>query len=198
MSRLPLRLAAAVASVLAVAAGAAAPATAVTATSTPASGNAAISESNAFFQSAATAGIVAVPLPTATAAYNSTTGLSATFPVTGGKASIPGFYGTIQLGGGLLIVDAATGTAVTFHQLAFSVDNWQLTGVADGTTTAVALFDPAGNNVITKTGTTQNLAASDLQVDAQAAGYLDTQLKTTFFTAGQSVGSLSLAFTPAS
>ncbi|MFJ1758518.1 hypothetical protein [Kitasatospora sp. NPDC088134] len=194
MSRLPVRIAAAAAGLALVATVASASA----ASAAPASGSAVIHESNAFFQQAAQAGIVAVPLPTATAGYDSATGLSAGFPVTGGSGSLRDFYGNITLGGGLLFVDAKTGSAVSFHQLSFSIDNWAVTGVADGTGTTVTLFDPAGNNSVTNSGTTQNLTADSLVLDAAGAQYLDGRLHTTFFTAGQSVGSFAVTFTPAS
>ncbi|MFJ5229039.1 hypothetical protein ACIQBJ_03970 [Kitasatospora sp. NPDC088391] len=200
MSRLPVRIAAAAAGLALVATAASATAASATAASaaTPASGSAVIHESNAFFQQAAQAGIVAVPLPTATAGYDAATGLSASFPVTDGSGSLRDFYGNIKLGGGLLFVDVRTGSAASFHQLSFSIDNWAVTGVADGTGTTVTLFDPAGNNSVTNSGTTQNLTADSLVLDAAGAQYLDGKLRTTFFTAGQSVGSFAVTFTPAS
>ncbi|MFJ4678064.1 MULTISPECIES: hypothetical protein [unclassified Kitasatospora] len=194
MSRLTVRIAAAAAGLALVATAA----SATSASAAPAAGNAVINESNAFFQQAAQAGIVAVPLPTATAGYNATTGLSASFPVTDGTGGLRDFFGGVQLGGGLLFVDAKTGSAVSFHQLAFSFEDWTLTAVPDGSTTPVALFDPAGDNAINYSGTTQNLTATSLVLDAAGAQYLDTRLHTAFFAAGQSVGSFTVAYTPAS
>ncbi|RKE17737.1 hypothetical protein [Streptomyces sp. TLI_171] len=194
MSRLPVRIAAAAAGLALIATAASATA----ASAAPATGSAVIHESNAFFQQAAQAGIVAVPLPTATAGYDATTGLSASFPVTDGTGSLRDFYGNIQLGGGLLFVDAKTGSAVSFHELSFAIDTWAVTGVADGTSTTVALFDPAGSNSVTNSGATQNLTADSLVLDAAGAQYLDSKLHTSFFTAGQSVGSFAVTFTPAS
>lgn len=138
MSRLTVRIAAAAAGLALIATAA----SATTASAAPAAGSAVIHESNAFFQQAAEAGIVAVPLPTATAGYDAASGLSASFPVTDGTGSIRDFFGHVALGGGLLFVDAKTGRAVTFHQLSFSFDDWAVTAVPDGSTTPVALFDP--------------------------------------------------------
>jgi len=194
MSRPTVRIAAAVAG-LALAATAA---SATSASAAPAGGSAVIHESNAFFQQAAQAGIVAVPLPTATAGYDAATGLSASFPVTDGSGSLSTFFGGVNLGGGLLFVDARTGSAVSFHQLAFSFDNWTVTAVPDGSSTPIALFDPAGGNAITVSGSTQNLSADSLVLDAEGAQYLDDRLHTGFFTAGQSVGSFTVSYTPAS
>ncbi|MGW4809740.1 hypothetical protein [Kitasatospora sp. NPDC004272] len=194
MSRHAVRIAAAVAG-LALAATAA---SATSATAAPVAGSAVIHESNSFFQQAAQAGIVAVPLPTATAGYDAASGLSASFPVTDGNGVLSNFFGGVSLGGGLLFVDARTGSAVSFHKLGFAFDSWSVTAVPDGSTTPVALFDPAGNNSITKTGSTQNLAADALVLNAEGAQYLDGKLHTTFFTEGQDIGSFTLSYTPAS
>ncbi|PJN28018.1 hypothetical protein [Kitasatospora sp. CB02891] len=187
--------------VAAAAAGLALAVTAASATSAsaaPAAGNAVIHESNAFFQQAAQAGIVAVPLPTATAGYDPASGLSASFPVTNGSGSLAEFWGSIQFGGGLLFVDARTGSAVAFRQLAFSSDTYQVVGVPDGSTAPVALFTPAGETVVTRTGATQNLSAASLALDPAGAQFLDSKLRTSFFTAGQSVGTFTVTYTPAS
>ncbi|GJF31214.1 hypothetical protein KNE206_39140 [Kitasatospora sp. NE20-6] len=164
----------------------------------PAAGSAVVTESNAFFQQAALAGIIAVPLPSATASYDGSAGFSGSFPVTGGTGSLTDYYGQVQLGGGLLVVDVRTGRSVAFTQLAFSADTWQLTGVPAGGTAPVALFDPAGENTVTRSGAVQSLTASALTVDAEGAQLLDQRLGTSFFTAGQSVGSFALTYTPAS
>ncbi|MFD7639394.1 hypothetical protein ACFV4P_01950 [Kitasatospora sp. NPDC059795] len=194
MSRTYARIAAAAAGLALVASVA----SATTASAAPAAGNAVIHESNAFFQQAAQAGIVAVPLPTATAGYDPSTGLSASFPVTGGSGNIAEFWGSVQFGGGLLFVDARTGSAVAFRQLSFSSDSYQVTGVPDGSTTPVALFAPAGETVVTRTGATQNLNAASLTLDPAGAQFLDSKLRTSFFTAGQSVGTFTVSYTPAS
>ncbi|MBV2152721.1 hypothetical protein [Kitasatospora sp. SUK 42] len=191
MSRISARLvaagAAAVLSLTALSGAAAADTAPVTAT-----GNAVINESNTFLQSAAGNGVVIIPLPQATPSYDSTTGFSASFPVAGASVNLAGYYGNVQLGGSLLFIDFATGKSVTFKQIAFSADDWRVTGVPAGGTTPVPLLKPAGVVRTTKSGTTQTLSASDLKVDANGAQFLDTQLNTTFFTSGQSVGSLSL------
>lgn len=193
MSRPTARfLAGGVAVVLAVA-GLSGAAAADTTTTAP-TGSAVVVESNAFLQSAATNGVVIVPLPDASVSYDSTTGLSTTLPVTGGSVNLRGFYGSAALGGTLLFVDALTGKSVCFKQLAFSADKWRLTGVPDGSTTPVSLLRPAGTVRSAQSGTTQTLTATNFTVDTTGAQYLDAQLNTTFFTGGQSVGSFSLTF----
>ncbi|MEU9076258.1 hypothetical protein [Kitasatospora sp. NPDC048538] len=196
MARSRARLAAAGAAVVLTVTGLSGAAAADAAT--PSTGSAVITNDATFLAQAALKGILVVPLQPAAPAYDSTTGLTTTFPVTGGAANIPQFYGDVNLGGGLLFVNLANGKSVTFKQLDFHVDTWQINAVPVGGTTPVALLDPAGDNVIGRTGTTQNLSASSLQVDAAGAQYLDAKLGTSFFTEGQSVGSLALTFTQGS
>ncbi|MFE2107794.1 hypothetical protein ACFXAF_18290 [Kitasatospora sp. NPDC059463] len=192
MSRTSARLAAVATAVVLATTGAAASATADAAT--PATGSAVVNESNTFLVNSLSAGVMVFALPTATGSYDSATGLSASFPVTGGSANLPAYYGDVQLGGGLLFINLRTGKSAVFKDLAFRVTTWQITGVPQGGTTPVALLDPAGDTTISGNAAASSLQASDLQVDEEGAKYLDTKLNTTFFTAGQSVGSLSFTF----
>ncbi|MFJ8431700.1 hypothetical protein ACIQ9P_10380 [Kitasatospora sp. NPDC094019] len=190
MSRTSARLAAVATAVVLATTGAATSASAAT----PATGSAVVNESNTFLINSLSAGVMVFALPTATGSYDSATGLSAAFPVTGGAANLPGYYGDVQLGGGLLFINLRTGKTAVFKNLSFNVGNWQITGVPQGGTTPVALLDPAGDTSVAGNAAASTLTASDLQVDEEGAKYLDTKLNTTFFTAGQSVGSLNLTF----
>lgn len=167
------------------------------ATGTPASGSVAVTASNAFLTSALQAGIAAVPLPSATGSYDNGTGATVTFPVTGGSASLPNFYGTITLGGGLAFADARTGKFVCFHQVSFSGENQELSAVPDGGTTPVNLFFFGDNTVGSGAGVTPQTLTGDADIPADGAAYLDSALHTSFFTANQVVGSLNVSFTPA-
>lgn len=164
---------------------------------TPAAGQAVITTDVAFLTNAALNGIVVIPVQPASAAYDQTAGLTVTLPVSGGAADIPAFYGDVRFGGGLLFLNLRTGKSVTFKQLDFSVDNGYFTAVPNGSTTPVPLLDPAGDNVISRSGLTQNLNSSSFQVDAAGAQYLDAALGTGYFTAGQQIGKLALSYTPA-
>ncbi|GAB2741029.1 hypothetical protein [Kitasatospora kifunensis] len=166
-------------------------------TTTAPSGNLVVQEDNTFLQNAASNGVIAIALPNATPGFSTSTGFSATFPVTGGAVNLNGFYGNVQLGGGLLLVNVTNGHTVIFNNLAFNADQWSFTGVPLGQSTAVKLFDPA-RPVITAKGTTQTLQSSDLEIDAQGASYADTNLGTTFFTARQHAGTGVLTFTAGS
>ncbi|MFD0256696.1 hypothetical protein ACFRKE_29630 [Kitasatospora indigofera] len=199
MSRTSVRLAATAATAVLAVTGLSGAAAADTtpAPATAASGSVVVHESTAFIQQTAAAGVVVVPLPAGQPGYDSATGFSATFPATGGDANLQAYYDKIDLGGGLLFVNLLTGRTAIFKQLAFQADTWKLTGVPLGATAPVNLLSPAGDNQIGRTGTTQTLEASDLKVDAEGAQYVDGKLNTTFFQGGQSIGSLSISFTPA-
>ncbi|GAA1970700.1 hypothetical protein [Catenulispora subtropica] len=168
------------------------------ATGTPASGSAALTATNTFLTQALQSGIVAVPLPSATGSYDSTSGATATFPVTGGDAVLPRFYGSITLGGGLMFADGLTGKVACFHQVAFGGDTQALTAVPDGGSTPVPLFFLGDDVVGSGVGTTPQTLSGDADLDPAGAAYLDKALNTTFFSGGQVVGTLNIAFTPAS
>ncbi|MFE7191111.1 hypothetical protein [Kitasatospora sp. NPDC057541] len=199
MSRTRARLAATGAAVVLAVTGMSGAAVAdTTLASTPSTGSAVVNSSTTFLKDQALNGIVVIPLPTAAPSYDSATGISTTFPVTAGAANLAGYYGDIELGGGLLFVNVFTGKSATFKQLHFSVDSWAITGVPVGGTAAVSLFDPAGNTQIANSAGTQTLNSSELKIDAAGAQYLDTKLNTTFFQGGQTIGSLALTFTQGS
>ncbi|MEU9043155.1 MULTISPECIES: hypothetical protein [unclassified Kitasatospora] len=196
MSRMRARLASSGAAVVLAVTAASGAAVADT-TTTPAAGQAVITTDVAFLSNAARNGIVVIPLQPANPAFDPNAGLTVTLPVSGGAANIPAFYGDVQFGGGLLFLNLATGKSVTLKQFDFSVANGYFTAVPNGSTTPVPLLDPAGDNVINRTGLTQSLNSSSFQVDAEGANYLDAKLGTTYFTAGQQIGSLALSYTPA-
>lgn len=165
---------------------------------TAASGSAVVSESSSFFQTAAAQGVYVTPLPSATGSYSSANGLVGTFPITAGTGSLYTATAELQLGGGLLLVDVKTGRAAAFTKIAFDAYNDEITGVPVGGTTVVPLLDPSGDLEVEAPTATQTFTASDLDVDPAGASYLNAHLNTTFFTAGQSVGSLAVTYTPAS
>ncbi|MFJ3787973.1 hypothetical protein [Kitasatospora sp. NPDC090091] len=197
MSRTRARLVAAGAAVVLTVTGLSGVAAADTAPVAP-TGSAVVHESTAFLKDAALSGVVVIPLPAATPSYDSTTGFSTTFPVTGGDANLQGYYGNVELGGSLLFINVFTGKSALFKQLAFSADTFQVTGVLAGGAAPVALLDPAGMTDITRSGATQTVTSTDLKVDAEGAQVLDGKLNTSFFKGGQSVGDFTLTFTAGS
>ncbi|MFE9428737.1 hypothetical protein ACFYNO_37980 [Kitasatospora sp. NPDC006697] len=196
MNRTTVRLAAALTAVAALSLTALSDS--ATAATTGPSGSMVIQEDSTFLQNALQNGVVAVALPAASVAYNSSTGFSGTFPVTGGSGSLPQYYGNITVGGSLLLVDVFTGKTVVFNNLAFDVDDFVITGVPLGSSTPVNIFDPLGTVDNTVSNGTQTLTATDLRIDAAGAQYADTALNTKFFVAGQHTGSFAFTYTPAS
>jgi hypothetical protein len=190
-----LATAAAVVAALATTVAISAPVTAFAATTAP-TGNLVIQEDNAYLQQSLQNGIIAIALPNATVGYNSSTGFTGTFPVTGGSVNLPGFYGKAQLGGEVLVVNVMTGKTVIFTNLVFDVDNGVVSAVPMGSTTPMSLFDPSGNVAVSTSGTTQKLTSDDLELDPAAAKYADTTLGATFLAGGQHVGTASFSFTP--
>ncbi|MFG3051033.1 hypothetical protein ACGFZP_08785 [Kitasatospora sp. NPDC048239] len=197
MTRTRARLAATGAAVVLAVTGMSGAAVADAAPAAP-TGSAVVHENTAFLKESALNGLVVIPLPTATPSYDSTSGFSTSFPVTGGDVNLQGYYGNVQLGGSLLFVNLFTGKSAVFKQLAFSADSWAITGVPVGGTAPVALLDPAGTTDITRSGATQTVTAADLRVDAEGAQFVDAKLNTSFFKGGQSVGNFSLTFTTGS
>ncbi|MFJ9693815.1 hypothetical protein [Kitasatospora sp. NPDC101183] len=198
MSRMTVRLAATGAAVvLALTAASGAASADTTATVTPAAGQAVVTTDVNFLSGAALNGIVIIPLQPANPAYAQATGLTLTFPVSGGSANIPAFDGDVQFGGGLLFFNLTTGKSVTFKQLDYSAANGYFTAVPDGSTARVPVLDAAGNDVFSHSGLTQTLTSDSFEVDAVGAKYLDANLGTTYFKGGQKVGTLALSYTPA-
>lgn len=145
---------------------------------------------------AAESGIVAVPKGFQSISYdNDAQSVSTTFAVTGGDANISVFVGTVEHAGSITIVDALTGRSVVIGDLALDASTDELTGVPQGSQTPIAFLDLAGGQTFTVDGAQQSLSASEVDVDAAGASYLDGALHTHFYVAGQAVGSFSTTFT---
>jgi hypothetical protein len=144
----------------------------------------------------AKAGIVEIPLSPASASYDSTAeAVVETLPVTGGTARVSTLTGHLDHSGSLLIVNYKTGKSVQLGSLVFDLFRGQLTAVPSGGSAPVAIFDARGTRTVHRDGADNSFAASDLQLDAAGASYLDTALGTTYFTAGQSAASFAANWT---
>jgi hypothetical protein len=153
------------------------------------SGTGTITVPASFLAQLAKAGIVVVPQSAASTSYNSTTKtVTVVFNVSGGDADVNALAGNVNVTGGLKFYDYKTGKNVVFSALTFDVFNAQFDGTSSVDGTQQPLFDPAGNTTTSESGPAQSYSASDIQIDAAGASYLDTALHTTFFTAGQDIG----------
>lgn len=180
---------------LAASAAAAGAATAIIASAGPADadvtgGTSTISVPVATEIAQAQAGIVEIPLSPARTSYNSSTqAVDETFTVTGGDARISVFVGQLQHSGSLLIVDYKTKKSVQLTNLSFDLINDQVDAVPSGGTDSIVFFDARGAIDAQRSGTTDSFSASDLQVNAAGAAYLNAALGTSYFTAGKDAGS---------
>jgi hypothetical protein len=181
--------------ILAVSAVAAGAATALIAGAAPASadvtgGTSTISIPVATEVAQAQAGIVEIPLSPAQTSYNSSTqSVDETFTATGGDARISVFAGQLQHSGSLLIVDAKTRKSVQLTNIVFDLINDQIEAVPAGSTDPIVFFDARGSHVSQRNGNTDTFSATDLQVNADGAAYLNSALGTSYFVAGQHAGS---------
>lgn len=188
---------AAVAAVLVLSGAGAVPALA-DGTSTAASGQIVVNESTSFLTAAAAKGIVFLPVPPGQAGYTAAAGVTGTFPVTGGSGSISQFFGSVQAGGSVLVVDGLTGRSVTLTGLSFDDSSGVLSATPKGAAAPIAVLDPAGEVVAGTSASPQTISISESDLDQAAADYLNSALHTAFFTGGADFGALDISYTPAS
>jgi hypothetical protein len=140
------------------------------------------------------AGIVAVPTGTQSLAYSGTAQtVTVAYPVTGGTASVVNFAGVVDYSGGLTFINATNGKHVSLGSLAFNLATEAFSGTQAGGS-ATRVFDAAGQHQAGISGSTQSLTASDLEIDAAGATFLDGALGTTAFQAGDQVGTFATSF----
>jgi hypothetical protein len=157
-------------------------------------GTASIAINHATVTRLARAGIVLLP----TAPGGASAGGSrehVTLPVNGGDGNYVGTSGSVDLAGGLVFTDGATGRSVTVTSLVFSYDAGTIGGVAG--TRHVAILSVGGalsGSSNAGPPATQTFAASELIVTASGARYLNSQLHTKSFKAGQQVGSFATTY----
>jgi len=142
------------------------------------------------------AGIVATVTDPATATYNQqTSAIDASFPVTGGTADVATFTGTLEQGGSVVFANYSKKKKVTITDLTLDFTTNQISGVLSGTSAPVTLFDLGGQGSFSINGQTQTYSATEVDVDPAGATALDSALKTSYFTAGQNLGSFTTTFT---
>lgn len=118
--------------------------------------------------------------------------ITATFPVSGGNATIVNFTGTLHFGGSLTF--STENKETTFSNLQLSYRTAKISGTApDGT--QLALADLGGVISHHIDGNTETLSSTKLLIDSAGASYLDGALSTSFFTGGQDTGSFSTTYT---
>lgn len=135
--------------------------------------------------------------PASTGVDPSSGDIDYTFPVTGGDASVTTFYGMQYLAGDLVLSDHNTGKSVRLRELRFNIADDTITAVPSPTHTRMVFFDALGNHQFSGKASAppETFSASDLQIDAAGASYLDSALGENVVSAGESVGAFSTSFT---
>lgn len=180
------------AGVLALASAAAGPALASSTVDT--GGTASVAVQHSVLKGLAKAGLVLLPTGFGTASYVKGQE-KITLSVSGGDATFVGATGTLELAGGLELIDGASGKSVTVTKLAFSYDTASITGVAGRH--HVTIGDVAGSiNGTASAGppASQTFTATAIVLTKSGAKFLDSQLRTTYFKAGQDIGGFATTY----
>ena len=179
------------AALLAVAGGAATPALAGLEDT---GGTASIAINHATETGLARAGIVLLPRAPGGAAAGRNREV-VTVPVSGGDGNYIDTSGTVDLAGGLVFTDGATGRSVTLSSLTFSYDAGTIGGVAGTKQVAVVSVGGAlSGSSNAGPPATQTFTASELLLTTSGARYLNSQLHTKYFKAGQQVGTFATTY----
>jgi len=160
-------------------------------------GTASISMAGSYSLSLAKAGVIVFASGTASESWNS--GIVAyNLTVTGGNGEIANFFGSVDLGGHLRVVNAKNGKAVILSSLSFSFDTGIISARPLGGTARVALADVGGDlSTDSSPGppATETFSCDGLTLDSAAAKYLDSKLGTTAFKAGAALGGFTTTYT---
>lgn len=144
-----------------------------------------------YLKQLAEAGVIEFPVPLSQAVIDKTDQTAVvTFQVTGGDGDARVFFGSVDVGGQLVIA-SAHGKEATLNSLNLNLENADIEGTPSGSSTPVPLLDLAGDISAVGGTTSQTVNASELTVDPAGASYLNGVLNTSAFTAGQNVGSLA-------
>jgi len=187
-------LGAGVATAIAVATTAAGPALADTADT---GGTATITMGGAYATSLAKAGIVVFASGTATSSWNNGA-VSYNLSVTNGTGEVSNFFGFVNFGGKLRVVNGQNGKAVVLAGLSLSFDTGIVSAKPVGATSRVSLADIGGSlSTSTSAGPppTETFSCDALTLDSAGASYLDSKLGTKAFKAGAVLGGFTTTFT---
>ncbi len=120
-----------------------------------------------------------------------------TLPVTGGNGEVSNFYGTLDLGGSIKVVDAATRKSVAITGIELNFFTGALTGIFPGGTKHTTLAYLNGDMSSSSSAgppATETFSCDELDLSAKAATALNTRLGTKAFKKGTSVGAFTTTF----
>jgi hypothetical protein len=118
-------------------------------------------------------------------------------PVTGGNGEVSNFYGVLDLGGSINVVDAATGKSVAITGIELNFFTGALTGSFPGGTRHTTLAYLNGNMSDSSNAgppATETFSCDELNLSLKAATALNTGLGTKAFKRGTSIGAFATTF----
>ena len=159
-------------------------------------GTATVSLTSAILVNLAKSNVIVLPGSPVTSSYAN--GLDAyTLPVTGGDGEASIFFGKVDFGGTVVLVNAKAGKTVTITNVQLNFFTGALTGVLPSGTTQTALAYFGGNESISSSAgppATEFFSADQLNLSGKAAKALNTDLNTTTFTRGTDIGTFTTTF----
>jgi hypothetical protein len=144
-------------------------------------------------------GVIALPGSPATSSYtagasNFSSSDACTFTVTGGTGEISNFSGIIDLGGSIVLVNAAHSQTVTISNLELNFFTGALTGMIGSSSSQTTIAWVSGN-LSSSTGTgTESFSASQLLVATKGATALNAALGVKAFTHGTNLGGFATTY----
>jgi hypothetical protein len=120
-----------------------------------------------------------------------------TLPVAGGNGEVGNFYGTLNLGGSINIVDAATGKSVAITGIELNFFTGALTGIFPGGihhSTLAYLNGVMSSSSSAGPPATETFTCDELDLSLKAATALNTGLGTKAFKKGTNIGAFTTTF----
>ena len=159
-------------------------------------GTAAISMPQAFVTSLGKSQIILFAGAPATSSYATGTDTHA-LTVTGGNGEVSTFSGIVDLGGTLVVVNAANGKTATVSNIELNFYTGALTAQVSGSTAQIALAYLGGNlSESSNPGppATETFSADQLSLSGKAARALNAALGSTAFKRGSALGGFTTTF----
>jgi hypothetical protein len=159
-------------------------------------GSASLAIPDTFLVGLAKASIIVLPESPVTSS-DATGADTYTLPVTGGNGEVSNFYGTLDLGGSINVVNAAKGKTVAITGLQLNFFTGALTGILPGSTTHTTLAYLNGNMSESSSAgppATETFGCDELDLSLKAARALNADLATTAFKRGTSIGAFTTTF----
>jgi hypothetical protein len=114
------------------------------------------------------------------------------FPVSGGRVSVPSFHGSIDHRGGILFVNISNGDTLKVSRLTINLTHKRLSGIVSAVGIRVILAKLGFSHARLRAGLHRATASRiGVHLTTAAADALDTALGTTLFTPGMKIATLA-------